>query len=640
MGGARHGKGNVVCKAYFGVVEGRSVSYFEFWLNALRFWRESKGRRFLQTLVFVLLFCFTSVAYADSGYQSGLAGVIQGPSAWYEYGASVDDPYYGYFCYAYDNYDAAVWSLGLNPTSSSFTAEAKTKLSNASTGGRFYTYANKFHTFGANSEPHAWLSRDFYGQWVTLYGRDFLYWGEVTTAEQDGAKADLQTILNGGSLGGTVPSYNYVAGYYYKIDARQSNFAPLPDYWDIDFLYVSKDYIDAALQWLASNYPNSKLYVSAHYNSNRQTWIQVCYASPNMYKYNGSPRYWLGYDSYCVTVGGQNNIRVPNDNNNVNMVQWQNASSITLENIRNGNGNNGNPTTYFTIFDASDYELVYLDPTGNNWPDSGPVDAPQPPELPEPGDPVIDDEPDPTFPVYVDVSTTNYTADLQGVLDAMDDHCIHLQESIWWGFNSFWNKLYQYITWSVGVIQSEFAATRDYLYDLFQWLAEQFDYSVSGGAYNDSTVVSWLKKIYSTLGLGVNTRPTDPVADPDGIGDWLGQLFANFIAWLMGFGAGLVAGLADDFAELTTKFPFSIPWDIGAMLALIVAEPQAPSFDYPLYTMDATGSLVQAGTLEVDLSDFDSYMVGIRFMQKLLFCMYLAWRTPQLKELLRIGRSR
>lgn len=664
MGGARHGKGFGCYKEVF---QGCSYESCEHELQGGRSGKSNRKERasswrgrwkLYTTLVFLFasLCVFPSDALAYVDYNE--MGISWGPNV-------VDNPAgeYGVIVVTDNIYNCALITLGYSPLDTRLTHDVMAKLSNSSTGGAFYTFSQLVQKYydGTFHYPR-WGNWGTFDVQANVYGKEYIYWVQYTNAQAASAKEDLEAILNGGNLGGgggggsgddggidvAAGEHTYelvpVVGVFNKLHHGAAG-------WQADALPVENCRVTANIKTV-SDKRNVKMYgLCVDKPSTPWDWqeydLLVFYSDSD---YDVS--FALGSNTFTVTPNGSTvcfsftksrgfysdssdtstKLYFPKSGYHLIDSLYSQITTTTTYNYQSLNGASVN-LALSGYFSSSGMAPSVPD---TNWPESDPVDAPQPPELPEPSDPVVEDEPSSTYPVYVDVSTTNYTVDLQGILDAMDDHCIHLQNAIWWGFNELWNKLYQRIDWSVGVVRDEFSATRDYLHDLFGWLAEQFDYSVSGGAYNDSTVVSWLKKIYSNMGLGVNTRPNDPVADPIGIGNWLGQLFSSFIAWLTGFGAGVVSGLAGDFAQLTHKFPFCIPWDIAAMLTLLVADPQAPCFDYPMFTLDAHGSLVQVATLEVDLSDFDVYMGGIRFMQKLLFCFYLAKLTPTLKEMVRV----
>lgn len=202
--------------------------------------------------------------------------------------------------------------------------------------------------------------------------------------------------------------------------------------------------------------------------------------------------------------------------------------------------------------------------------------------------------------------------------------------------NSGLGEIYELIGDFDSDVHKEFKSLKTYLKSLFQWLANQFDFTFDGGDYDDSSILYWLRRIYYKLGAGrVNTRPTDPVADPVGIGDWLAQLFRNFLGGLLGIGGDALDAVLDALDDLRSKFPFSIPWDLAAILGLLVADPVAPNFDVPQYTITTEG-LQQVATYHIDLSIFDDVMVGVRTMETLVFAFCLAFKTDFFKGLLTV----
>lgn len=234
----------------------------------------------------------------------------------------------------------------------------------------------------------------------------------------------------------------------------------------------------------------------------------------------------------------------------------------------------------------------------NNWPDTPQNPTPEPPEVPtpEPPTPTVDptppidptppqnpiipttpvpDPPTPITPIIVseptNTSPTDYTPWLRAILQqlrniatslgdgfnmigtALDDHCIHLQNALgsWMQWlersiavivNNARLSLQSYLKYLFDTIDAHITNKIDAaIYDLelymkqqMEWLAHQLQFDVSGGGYDDSTVVSWLKKIYLWL-IGKNWsnpvgNPTQPQVDTS-ISWWerLLQLIADTI---------------------------------------------------------------------------------------------------------------
>lgn len=333
----------------------------------------------------------------------------------------------------------------------------------------------------------------------------------------------------------------------------------------------------------------------------------------------------------------------------------------------------------------------------NNWPDTPQNPTPEPPEVPtpEPPTPTVDptppidptppqnpiipttpipDPPTPITPIVVseptNTSPTDYTPWLRAILQqlrniatslgdgfnmigaALDDHCIHLQNALgsWMQWlersiavivNNARLSLQSYLKYLFDTIDAHITNKIDAaIYDLelymkqqMEWLAHQLQFDVSGGGYDDSTVVSWLKKIYLWL-IGKNWsnpvgNPTQPQVDTS-ISWWerLLQLIADTIG---GFVGGFVEGVSGLVNSLRTKFPFSVPWDIAAFLALLVSERQTPVFDL---TIPAIGGWWGDVAVRVDLTPYDGLAATCRTMVLLVWCCCLILKTQWLGEVM------
>lgn len=78
-------------------------------------------------------------------------------------------------------------------------------------------------------------------------------------------------------------------------------------------------------------------------------------------------------------------------------------------------------------------------------------------------------------------------------------------------------------------------------------------------------------------------------------------------------------------AGLEKAFPFCIPFDLIAFLGVLAAEPEAPSFDWPITY--PTGSGTATYTLHIDLSDFDPVAKVVRSLECLGFIVGLIMIT-------------
>lgn len=81
----------------------------------------------------------------------------------------------------------------------------------------------------------------------------------------------------------------------------------------------------------------------------------------------------------------------------------------------------------------------------------------------------------------------------------------------------------------------------------------------------------------------------------------------------------ILSGLAECFSLLSEVFPFSIPWDIAALVGALAREPETPHFEIPLklekYGIDEK--------IVIDLTDFEYVSKISRAFMSLIWAMYL-----------------
>ena len=109
--------------------------------------------------------------------------------------------------------------------------------------------------------------------------------------------------------------------------------------------------------------------------------------------------------------------------------------------------------------------------------------------------------------------------------------------------------------------------------------------------------------------------------------NWLASLFASLqtaLASIQDFFT-FDADLSVYTAELTSFFPFCIPWDIYNMFTLFLAEPQAPhmEFDINFPYMDEPWHLV------IDLAAWDTVAQILRSLELIAFCVGLGLFTRE-----------
>lgn len=580
-----------------------------------------------------------------------------------------------YIVDAPDVYSAAAYALGQNPYD--LTVEQRALLSNSSTGGDFYEFAQQFGDYGGSFDLPDWMGpseQKVFIQYSNAYSEKDLYVGMSSSVLWASALAHYKTVLNGNVAGGgSGVYYDLSFDVYYapnSSDYRKYNINNTSYYYNDDVNLTPKLGSPVTVRLTASFYDritSHANYIIGLYSNSSSPALYILFADdtdlksfPNVAWSSDNPNVVLdvGYKFFHFTKSSTSNyincfeyilpLSVANGYSNDAPVFYSDVEDASFTRLT-ASGWSNNPV--ISLFDGSVAPSL-----PNNWPESEPDSAPQSPDVPNPitPEPISQPDsptpqPDTTYNTFVNLGGDTYTADLQGILDAMDEHCIHLQDAIWWNFKEFWQKLSGKLTndfatlrtylseqfgWIVDSVGDEFESLQDYLKELAEWLADELDYSISGSAYDDNTLLSWLRRIYYKLGNGgVSTKPVDPNADPEGVGDWISQLLANLFTALDDLAGGLLTTLAGLVSGLVSKFPFSIPWDIAAILGLLVANPVAPAFDVPIYVL-GDGGLVQVGVYEIDLDVFTPYLGGIQMMVKIGFILYLLTKTKDFMALM------
>lgn len=233
---------------------------------------------------------------------------------------------------------------------------------------------------------------------------------------------------------------------------------------------------------------------------------------------------------------------------------------------------------------------------GNEPSDEPPIETPQAPNIVFPGI---------TLPDFPDFNTTNnYTPgeiDFTPIIERLDDIDADLELF----YNSFNEFRADFLTYMNGI--------GDALNTINQsiWSCEQ----------RLESVITWLKNIFSRLGGTGGSKP-DPSTNQDGFWEWLREMLEKLF--------GALPTETDDmltqFQRLTTRFPFSVPWDVYALLAMFVSQPVTPVIDmpFPMPEVIYPNGYFMA---HIDLTPYDGVAAMVRKLELVAFVGWLTWRT-------------
>lgn len=577
---------------------------------------------------------------------------------------------------ASNRYDATLVLLGEDPNDEKFTPEIKSKLSSSSTGHAFYSFSQQWE----NPSPDDGLiptisgmeySPGFWSTSMAIYGRTNCWACEYRTGDLSDARRDLVTILNGGHLGG---------GEGGTVDG------------DLTFTYTGNGTKKFGDSFVASVTTDAADTINGYVGC-FISWGEIGGAWGLVWVWEVPDTYELVYDGGRLT--GLKNT----SDHSYNIVNRNVATSGSPENGtasigRIGSGYDHNVSSG-GIYNLSN--ILYIsDVSGagggsgggsgggddGDWPDPDPIpDPPQDPVIPSPREPVPPDPPDdpdlpdpdpipdppqgptvddPTPPTVDD--DDNFTYDFQGLIDALNEHCIHIQTNLNANFSAIRtyfsskltgefsaNRSYMqtvgdaineqignigdymveainlHVDYAIDSVEQCFDDLISYLDEVTEWLDEKLNYKFPD-SYDDTSVLYWLKRIWGKLGGGsVSTKPIDPVVDNQGTLEWL----LNLLQQLLGDVAEKVVGalgmaeMLSAMGELTSYFPISIPWDMYAVVDLLDAEPVTPVFDLAM----PTGFDGETVTVHVDLSPWDDVAAICRQGSVILFAVGLMWRV-------------
>lgn len=587
--------------------------------------------------LFVALLCPGRFAYA---YEYNATTIFQ--NEWYEDGDI--DPTQGWIVSADNRYDAALHICGNDV--SRLTDEQMRYLSDPNYGGAFYELSQMM----GNYNQQSWVP-DFLWPVLSLTPAGNLYFGTPTTYEIQQARERIDEVLSGdyGEGGSTEPVPEGGIPDHITLtpsDYIQNAYRPNDNLNNLT-INVNLTNLPSSVKSYASEYPYLLVYFEASTNytyvspSSHSLYVLlsknpwVLGTNPN----NSSLKAFLTDGEYKGAYGYNRNS--PVDLNSYSVSNWYNTSGT------NWMGLTGNYATYAKYAQAGEFA-----PPSGDWPEQVP-NAPLHPVVPEPEpstpptepEPVIPEPDMPDLPVFTPVvqpEGTDYTDWLRAILEALnaiDSDLVEFASNVGDYFsaqNTFLRQIISDMARHCDHLQirlnEENEELQDYLHDLFVWLERQLEFNFEG--FDDTSIISWLRKIYAKLGGG--TYEPNPQADEPSFFEWLKDLWHRFLLDLMAVLPDSLGNLLDLFSQLTHYFPFSIPWDVAALLGLFAHTPITPVFDLPMPFMAGEGGTTM---VHIDLSGWDGVASMMRPVFLAIFCLKLALMSRDMLKGLNIDEG-
>lgn len=606
-------------------------------------------RKGLSSLALVfLLFLVPRYAYAAPSLE------VDGNFAGYEDG----EEYKGYVVVdSPDNYQATLCLIGEWSKLIQITTEQYETLSNPSTGGAFYELSQLWKKLGRNASgtdeyyPH-WLalSEDFADGLVTVYGYGRVWAAVCTDDLKQQAKEDFNTILEGGDIGvgsggesdnsllvytGNGAKYNDLDEISVVISEQaMTNIENIMERGSFRRYYISYMQTDGAdFRWVWFTNADELEYL---YNNGKLIGLKN--NTENEVKLNNYG-YYFTMENNILTIDSVPNIVYNHFIPSGGTYSMSNICYFTKGGGSGGGSGGSNPEP---SPDPWEPPTTPETPTNPTTPTPKDPITPNPPTLPgAPSDPV--QPAPPQSPTVGDGGT--FTVDLQGILDALDEHCIHIQtclNSNFSGQNSYLGELFSTYTAAIvdqiyngdlskigaigdvnNTIAQGFSDIFEYWDDYTEWLDKKLDFKIpESDPYDDEDLLNWLRKIYVRQGIGdVNTRPVDPASNYGGMTKWLGVLYGEITGDVSDTS---ITALSSSLNALQHTFPFSLPWDIQQILQALDATPATPAASI---TVPALAGAWNAYSYDIDLHWMDSAMVPIRAFELLAFVLYCLVHT-------------
>lgn len=556
---------------------------------------------------------------------------------------------------ANSNLNAALVSLGHDVLDPNLTHDVKAKLSNESTGGAFYAFAQLFESAYPVGGPQNFPSWGYtpgssttsmwgaFATWVTSLGEGNVWWAEYTDAQFASAGEDLEAVLNGGNAGGSG------GGSGGGDSSGGGGGSGLPD--DVPLYYTGNgtDYFGSV--------------VAAEYDAAFKTAFDDWVGTANWFVGTGASSstltdvmiYRIGEkDSTAdVTLEYENGVLKRLRNNSLTTInvykryiypQSFDSSSkvLTMKGLqRNYNYDSVSPGRFFNLTDRVYCSKLNGGGGGsdvlpdNNWPDPDEPVTPEPPDPNPPSgggnttSPTIPKPTNPTQPINVTVTTVTPVDDildaLNKIIQELENHCVHLQNKMVECSKYIGEVLLQVRDSIIDAFDTnaDFNARlhddlMGYLEDLFGWLRDNmnFDLTVTNSGKDDD-IIDLLRLIFIQDGTGdINLRPVDITQDYDGFGFWTHLLVGETLPDLTDTNLSPVTSAFDN---LDDKFPFSVPSDILRILQSLDKPAQTPVLTF---TMPAVGG-IPSYSYVVDLSPYDSAMQTVRTIELVGFVVFL-----------------
>lgn len=279
----------------------------------------------------------------------------------------------------------------------------------------------------------------------------------------------------------------------------------------------------------------------------------------------------------------------------------------TINSLSTSSSNRALPLCYWASVNLSDYTTE--DPSGGGETEPEPEPEPEPPTPPEPPRDPTPPTPDPTQP--------SQTIDLQGIIDRLDIIIRNQVVLINWLDDAF-ASVTANIQWLGELIDESFGWLWEVLGDL--------QGSIDSGI---NRITTWLEMIYRKIGGqgGTVSRPNIDTPTPwDDFLSWLEGILQRLLDLIFGVTPAALQNLLSGLADLTSKFPFSIPWDLAALVALFAHAPVTPVIDFPLMVPFMNAPL----PLHVDCTQWDGLASICRDGETVIFAAWLVLKTPDL----------